>query len=127
MKSRQLSCARNCRISIDGIRSDAISSGVTGRQPDADDETYVGHLCVARTAHRAALRAWLDLSGITTDLHYPLPDHRQRALQGLCRTPVSLVHTERVSEEMVTLPCFPEMTEDEIGQVCAALHGFRAE
>ncbi|HEY0329454.1 MAG TPA: DegT/DnrJ/EryC1/StrS family aminotransferase [Rhodopseudomonas sp.] len=94
--------------------------------PDAADPAYVAHLCVARTPHRAALRAWMDSQGVATELHYPVSDHQQPALQGLSRAPVSLAVTERVAAEIVTLPCFPEMTETEIVRVCDALHVFRA-
>ena len=83
----------------------------------------VGHLAVARAADRDALRRHLERSGIDTDIHYPVPDHRQPGLRPPVRS-TNLPETERASDEIITLPCFPEMTDDEVGRVVAALAAF---
>ena len=81
---------------------------------------YVGHLAVLVTPDREADRAALAAQGIGTDVHYPVPDHRQPVLAGALaglRLPVS----ERLAGEVLTVPCFPELTEAEIDRVCAGL------
>jgi dTDP-4-amino-4,6-dideoxygalactose transaminase len=81
---------------------------------------YVGHLAVLVTPDRKAARATLTAEGIRTDVHYPVPDHKQPVLAGAMpalRLPVS----ERAADEVLTVPCFPEMTDDEIERVCEAL------
>ena len=83
----------------------------------------VAHMAVARARDRGALRRHLDRSGIDTDIHYPVPDHRQPGLQPPVRT-TNLLETERASDEVLTLPCFPEMTDDEVSRVVAALAGY---
>lgn len=83
---------------------------------------YVGHLAVMLTPHRDADRAALDAAGIRTDVHYPVPDHRQPVLAEACRD-VSLPVTERAAEQILTLPCFAELTDAEIQRVCDVLAG----
>ena len=83
----------------------------------------VGHLAVVQADNREALREHLDRHGIDSDVHYPVPDHLQRGLPSPVR-PTLLSVAERSSNEITTLPCFPEMTEDEVGRVVAALAAF---
>jgi dTDP-4-amino-4,6-dideoxygalactose transaminase len=85
-----------------------------------DSAAYVGHLAVMSSPTRDADRASLAEAGIRTDVHYPVPDHRQPVLAD-ANTGVSLPVTELATTEILTLPCFAEMTETEIGRVCDVL------
>lgn len=84
--------------------------------PQPVDTSYVAHLFVVRAVQRESLRQHLENHGIATDIHYPVPDHRQ-ACFGVKFADVSLPVTERVSKEILTLPCFPEMNEEEVNYV----------
>ncbi|WP_159006601.1 DegT/DnrJ/EryC1/StrS family aminotransferase [Bradyrhizobium sp. S69] len=106
------------------VRRYGVAAAPEIKLPDALDPAYVAHLCVARTRDRQALRDWLAKNGISTGVHYPVPDYQQVALQGIFRCPVPLAATEHATQEILTLPCFPEMSEDEILRVCDALHTF---
>lgn len=86
-------------------------------------EDDVVHLYVVRSPRRDALRASLRAEGIGTDIHYPVPDHRQPALAGL-HAGYPLHEAERAANEVLTLPCFPELTEDEIDRIIAACNRF---
>ena len=88
--------------------------------PGSDD---VVHLYVVRTEQRDALRAHLRASGIATDIHYPVPDHRQPGWPH--SPPPRLPHTERACGEVLTLPCYPELEEAEIAAVAAACNAWR--
>jgi dTDP-4-amino-4,6-dideoxygalactose transaminase len=83
------------------------------------DANHVYHLAAARIPDREAFRQQLLSRGISTGVHYPLALTQQPALQpfvtGTC--PVA----ERWASECVSLPCFPELTDDEINEVCHAL------
>jgi dTDP-4-amino-4,6-dideoxygalactose transaminase len=92
--------------------------------PDADGADHVAHLCVVRSPEREALRAHLAAAGIATGIHYPVPDHRQIALRALLPPDIAFPQTERAVDEILTLPCFPEMTDEEIGRVCTSLTRF---
>lgn len=80
----------------------------------------VAHLAVVRTSDRARLQAAFEAANVRTDVHYPTPDHRQVGLAEPVRR-TALPETERATDEIVTIPCFPAMTEDEIGRVCRLL------
>jgi dTDP-3-amino-2,3,6-trideoxy-4-keto-D-glucose/dTDP-3-amino-3,4,6-trideoxy-alpha-D-glucose/dTDP-2,6-dideoxy-D-kanosamine transaminase len=80
----------------------------------------VSHLAVVRTPDREALRARLDVLGVRTDVHYPIADHEQAGLAPPLRS-TDLRETERAAREVLTLPCFPGMTDEEVERVGAAL------
>ena len=83
----------------------------------------VAHLAVVRSCVRDSLRRFLSDKGIDTDIHYPVPDHRQAGFRPPVR-PTSLPVTEVAVGEILTLPCFPEMTEFEIDRVAEAIASF---
>jgi dTDP-4-amino-4,6-dideoxygalactose transaminase len=62
---------------------------------------------------------------IAAEVHYPIPDYRQPVF-GSRFGSFSLENTERLSEEILTLPCYPEMTEAQVRQVVAAVNAWRA-
>ncbi|TJZ74045.1 DegT/DnrJ/EryC1/StrS family aminotransferase [Chitiniphilus eburneus] len=84
-------------------------------EPGDDD---VAHLCVMRCAERDAVRAALGAAGIASDIHYPVPDHRQA---GVATPPQALPETEQAASTVLTLPCFPELEAPEVAVVIAAL------
>jgi dTDP-4-amino-4,6-dideoxygalactose transaminase len=87
----------------------------------ADSPAYVGHLAVMTTPEREADRALFTEAGIRTDVHYPVPDHQQPVMAG-ATAGLRLHVTEAAAAEILTLPCFAEMTETEIERVCDVLH-----
>ena len=86
-------------------------------------ENYVAHLYVIRAADRDRLREHLAVKGVPTDIHYPVPDHRQMAIADVFAGIANPV-AEAACNEVVTLPCFPEMTEDEVSFVIAAVNSW---
>jgi aminotransferase EvaB len=92
--------------------------------PDATGCDHVAHLCVARSPDRDRLRDHLARDGIATDIHYPVADHHQAALREVLPRAYSLPATEQAVREVLTLPCFPELSEDDVAHVCASLERF---
>jgi aminotransferase EvaB len=86
--------------------------------PDASD---VAHLYVIRAKRRDELRAALAGQGIVADVHYPIPDHRQSAYGGAAWTACDLPVTEECCDAILTLPCFPEMRDEEVAWVAGAI------
>jgi dTDP-3-amino-2,3,6-trideoxy-4-keto-D-glucose/dTDP-3-amino-3,4,6-trideoxy-alpha-D-glucose/dTDP-2,6-dideoxy-D-kanosamine transaminase len=86
---------------------------------------HVAHLYVVSTPDRDSFKAHLQLHEIGCDVHYPVPDHQQPAWKVEYES-VALPVTERLAAEVLTLPCFPEMTDAEINTVVAAVHGWRS-
>jgi dTDP-4-amino-4,6-dideoxygalactose transaminase len=85
----------------------------------ADHPDHVHHLCVLRASHREALREALRASGVATAVHYPLAITQQPAYRHLTRD--RCPEAEAWAAECVTIPCFPELTDDEVEQVASAL------
>jgi dTDP-4-amino-4,6-dideoxygalactose transaminase len=95
---------------------DALRGGPL-RLPAGDPDGSVWHLFVVRCAGRDGFRERLARLGVATDVHYPVPDHRQPATPAGCRLPV----TEACCRSVVSLPCFPELTDGEVARVIAAV------
>ncbi|MDZ4802123.1 MAG: DegT/DnrJ/EryC1/StrS family aminotransferase [Bryobacteraceae bacterium] len=79
----------------------------------------VVHLYVLRTRKRDQLRQTLRNKSIGAEIHYPIPDYRQPAA-GTTDHP-RLPETERHCAEVLTLPCFPEMTDQEVAETRRAV------
>jgi dTDP-4-amino-4,6-dideoxygalactose transaminase len=69
---------------------------------------------------RDAARAAFAEQGIGTDVHYPVPDHWQRFPTG-APAGVSLPVTERAAGRILSVPMFPELTDDEVGRIVGVL------
>jgi dTDP-4-amino-4,6-dideoxygalactose transaminase len=83
---------------------------------------HVFHLYVIRTDRRDALAEFLKARGIQTGIHYPVPCHRQPAVEYL--NPPALPRTEKLVKEILTLPISAGHTEAEIDEVAAAVREF---
>ncbi len=85
---------------------------------------HIYHLYVVRVPRRDELQAWLKERGIFTGIHYPVPNHLQPALQTLGYKIGDLPITEKMVTEIISLPMFAELTDDEIGSVVSAVKEF---
>ena len=83
---------------------------------------HVYHLYVVRTPRRAELAAFLKARGIQTGIHYPVATHRQPAVERYAGP--ALPRTERLVDEILTLPISAGHTEAEIDAVAAAVREF---
>jgi dTDP-3-amino-2,3,6-trideoxy-4-keto-D-glucose/dTDP-3-amino-3,4,6-trideoxy-alpha-D-glucose/dTDP-2,6-dideoxy-D-kanosamine transaminase len=93
------------------------------RLPASLDTDYVAHLYVIRTPKRDELRDHLAQLGIATDVHFPVPDHRQ-AVQAGKGADGSLPETELACASVLSLPCYPGMPAADIEQVVAGVRAF---
>ncbi|MBI2304192.1 MAG: DegT/DnrJ/EryC1/StrS family aminotransferase [Chloroflexi bacterium] len=93
-------------------------SGVaTPHEPDYARSVY--HLYVIRVKDREGLQGRLRARGIETGVHYPIPLHLQPAYRHLNHEKGSFPQAEGAAEEVVSLPMYPEMTEEYIQRVAA--------
>lgn len=88
----------------------------------APGNEHVYHLFVIRHPRRDALLDFLQEKGVSCVIHYPIPVHLQKAYRHLGCAEGSFPVAERAAREIVSLPMFPELTEEQIGYVC---HGIR--
>ena len=84
--------------------------------PAIHSEEYVAHLYVIRTARRDGLKQHLAEAGIPSDIHYPIPDYAQASCRHLFEG-ADKPATSRACAEVLTLPCFPEMSDNETDMV----------
>jgi dTDP-4-amino-4,6-dideoxygalactose transaminase len=87
---------------------------------------HVYHLYVVRTPRRDALLAHLQANGIAAGIHYPIPLHRQPAYEDLGYGDVSLPATERAAEEVLSLPMYPELTDEQLEHIVGCVRSFDA-
>jgi dTDP-4-amino-4,6-dideoxygalactose transaminase len=85
---------------------------------------HVWHQYVIRTPRRDALREFLAMRRIGSEIYYPVPLHLQEALKGLGYAQGSFPEAERAAKEVLALPIFPELREDEQQTVVAAIAEF---
>lgn len=84
-------------------------------------EEYVGHLYVIRTSKPEDLREYLKGKKIASEIHYPIPDYRQPVFGDIYKA-MSLVNTDLLAKSILTLPCYPEMTNEEVKLVAEAVN-----
>ena len=83
---------------------------------------HVYHLYVIRTRERDRLAQFLKERGLATGIHYPVPSHRQPAVEHL--NPPVLPRTEQIVKEILTLPLSAGHTDAEIDEVIRAVRDF---
>jgi len=101
-------------------------SGGSWRAPGSVGEDHVAHLCILQTEQREALGMALAEHEISTAIHYPMADWQQPALAGREDQP-RLEVTEAACRTVLTVPCFPEMTDEETETLCRALRSVAGE
>ncbi len=85
---------------------------------------HIYHQYVVRAFRRDDLRAFLTQQGIGTEIYYPVPLHLQECFTYLGYKAGDLPESERASQEVLALPMFPELREDEQQRVVAAIAEF---
>jgi dTDP-4-amino-4,6-dideoxygalactose transaminase len=81
----------------------------------------VYHLFVVYVENRDAVRAALEKRGVQTAIHYPRPVHLQKAYAWLGHRPGSFPITEHACDRVLSLPLFPEMTNEQAEYVARML------
>jgi dTDP-4-amino-4,6-dideoxygalactose transaminase len=86
--------------------------------------THVYHQYVLRVQRRDALRQFLGERKIGSEIYYPVPLHQQECLQFLGYKPGDLPESERAAAEVLALPMYPELRQDEQETVVGAIADF---
>jgi len=88
---------------------------------EAEWSTHIYHLYVIRSRKRESLRQWLKSKRISTGIHYPIPVHMQKSYQSVEYRITSLPVTESHAQEVLSLPLFPEISQDEVKYICDSM------
>ena len=86
------------------------------------DDTHVFHLFVIRTENRDELQNYLSQNGVQTLIHYPVPPHQQAALPSWNQ--LSFPITEKIHQEVLSLPMSPVMTDEEVSTIIDVLNRY---
>ena len=94
--------------------------GVAGIElpSEADDLRSVYHLYVVHLKDRDQVQGALGNAGIGTGLHYPIPIHLQDAYRELGHAAGSFPNAEWSASHLLSLPMFPELSEEHVDEVC---------
>lgn len=84
--------------------------------------SHVFHLFVIKTPYRAELQTYLLKNGIETSIHYPIPPHKQNAYSNLSY--LDLPVTEKLHNEVLSIPLSPDLTEQELNKIVSVLNSF---
>lgn len=87
------------------------------------DKPYVAHLYVIQTSSRDALKEHLKQQNILSDVHYPIPDYLQK-IAAKSDVMVSLAVTEHLAQNILTLPCYPGMSQDQLSHVIESVNSW---
>jgi dTDP-4-amino-4,6-dideoxygalactose transaminase len=90
----------------------------------APEAYHIYHQYVVRAFRRDELRTFLTQQGIGSEIYYPVPLHLQECFAYLGYQAGDLAESERASNEVLALPMFPELREDEQQRVVAAIAEF---
>jgi dTDP-4-amino-4,6-dideoxygalactose transaminase len=118
--------AQNARRQAIALAYDEALRGTSLTPPARrNGAAHVFHLYVLRVPDREAMQARLRAAGIGSGIHYPSPVHLQPAYRERTAIgPSGCRATERAAQQVLSLPMYPELTEDQITQVCEALRRF---
>jgi dTDP-4-amino-4,6-dideoxygalactose transaminase len=107
---------------MDGINNSEMILPLPKSINASELESHVWHLFVVRCQHRAALQKYLTDNGLQTLIHYPVPPHQQSAYRNweMMNLPIS----EKIHNEVLSLPMGPTLTVEEVTQVIKACNNF---
>lgn len=84
---------------------------------------HIYHLYVVQTDAREALQKTLTEAGVQTGIHYPIPVHLQPAYRSLGYKAGDFPEAERQASRVLSLPMFPELTDEQIRRVAEVIQG----
>lgn len=93
---------------------------------ETKQSNHVFHLFVIRTKNRTDLQDYLSKNDIQTVIHYPIPPHKQKALSSETSrwNHLSFPITQKIHDEVLSLPISPVLTMDEVGYIVSVLNKY---
>jgi dTDP-4-amino-4,6-dideoxygalactose transaminase len=104
------------------LSSMGLNQVITPFHPDHVKPVY--HLYIIRVQDREELMKFLDSNGVQTGLHYPYPLHETRAYESLGYVPEDFPVASKYAKEILSIPMFPEITDEMVLYVCEKIKEF---
>jgi dTDP-4-amino-4,6-dideoxygalactose transaminase len=121
VKLRYLEEWNNRRRELAALYKSLLADSLT--LPIVPPETrHAYHQFVVRHPQRDALRSYLSERGIHTQIHYPIPIHLQPAYRDINSNVLSF--TEAIANEILSLPLYPELKDEDVERICRFIHLF---
>ncbi|MCI0498477.1 MAG: DegT/DnrJ/EryC1/StrS family aminotransferase [Planctomycetales bacterium] len=92
-------------------------------KPPVNPESHVWHLFVIRTRHRGSLQRHLEEKGIQTQIHYPVPPHKQECYAKY--NGLSLPIAEQLANEVLSLPISPVIKEEDVLNIVRTINDWK--
>ncbi len=93
--------------------------------PEDKEYTFsVYHTYIIRSNRRDELKSYLEMHGVDTKIHYPISIYRQKAAENLPYKPGDFPETDHQTEEILSLPVFPELTDEQVTHVIQTIKSF---
>ena len=90
--------------------------------PAGGSQSY--YVYTLRVENRDALQAYLKEHGIGSAVYYPVPLYKQPAYKHLGFNAADYPHAEKAAKEVLSIPMFPELTEEQVARVCDTIRAF---
>jgi perosamine synthetase len=115
--ARRRAIAARYDAELDGVITPTVATGVT----------HVYHQYTIRVAQRDRFAERLRDLGVGTGIYYPIPVHRQKPFEALGYGDQRFPVTERLTEQVLSIPVHPSLTDDEVATVIEAVNAVAAE
>lgn len=124
VKIKRLKEYTDARKHIAALYNTLLSDTPLTLPDEADGRKHVYHLYVVRSKERDKLMQHLTDAGIGTGIHYKNPVHLQEACKAYGFKKGDLPVTEKICEEILSLPIYPELTDNDVEYVCDKIKEF---
>lgn len=91
------------------------------------DERNVAHLAVAIVQNRDEFREYASECGVSTDIHFPVLDNEQESMSNIEFVANDLTKSKQFVQHIVSVPCYPGMTDEQVTTVCSLLSEWQAK
>jgi dTDP-4-amino-4,6-dideoxygalactose transaminase len=118
--TKRRSAARHYDQKLNKIKQIKILHKMCWEDPKYENQVF--HLYVIRTDRRDELKKFLESNGVSCGVHYPIPIHCQGAYKNNNNRKLPI--TEMLSKQILSLPMYPELTEEQIEYICLKVGEF---
>lgn len=123
-KLKHLGDWNNRRREIAAFYNKKIQNAVVTKPFEASYGKHVFHLYVIRHPERDKLMSYLDQNDVQTIIHYPVPVHLQESYRELGYSTGAFPIAEKFAKEILSLPIFPQLKDDEAERVAGLINSF---
>jgi dTDP-4-amino-4,6-dideoxygalactose transaminase len=121
VKLRYLDEENNRRKEIAALYISKVTNSLI-RMPKCDDRDCVWHIFHVLCEHRDRLQQYLKDNGVETQIHYPIPPHKQHCYSDWNH--LSFPITEQIHAQELSIPCHQAMTKKEVDEIINLLNSF---